>query len=58
MVFRDMNAMQMKAAMAMEKATKDGGASGMGMGMGLMMPAMFAQYFAANQRGYFTPILC
>jgi membrane protease subunit (stomatin/prohibitin family) len=49
-VFQDMNKlMQMKAAMAMEKAAeKDGGAgAGMGMGMGLMMPAMFAQYFAA-----------
>ena len=45
-VFQDMNKlMQMKAAMAMEKAAeKDGGAgAGMGMGMGLMMPAMFAQ---------------
>jgi membrane protease subunit (stomatin/prohibitin family) len=49
-VFQDMNKlMQMKAAMAMEKAAAaDGGAaSGMGMGMGVMMPAMFAQYFAA-----------
>jgi len=48
-VFKDMNKlMQMKAAMAMEKASDaEGGAgSGMGMGMGLMMPAMFAQYFA------------
>ncbi len=48
-VFKDMNKlMQMKAAMAMEKASvAEGGAgSGMGMGMGLMMPAMFAQYFA------------
>ena len=49
-VFDDMNKlMQMKAAMSMEKAAQaDGGAGqGMGMGMGLMMPAMFAQYFAA-----------
>jgi membrane protease subunit (stomatin/prohibitin family) len=49
-VFHDMNKlMQMKAAMAMEKAaTAEGAAgSGMGMGMGVMMPAMFAQYFAA-----------
>ena len=40
--------MQMKTAMAMEKATEaEGGAgTGMGMGLGLMMPAMFAQYFA------------
>ena len=48
-VFKDMNKlMQMKAAMAMEKASEsEGGAGpGMGMGMGLMMPAMFAQYFA------------
>ncbi|MDY7036825.1 MAG: SPFH domain-containing protein [Thermodesulfobacteriota bacterium] len=48
-VFQDMNKlMQMKAAMAMEKASEsEGGAGpGMGMGMGLMMPAMFAQYFA------------
>jgi membrane protease subunit (stomatin/prohibitin family) len=48
-VFDDMNKlMQMKAAMAMEKAAEaEGGTgSGMGTGMGLMMPAMFAQYFA------------
>jgi membrane protease subunit (stomatin/prohibitin family) len=48
-VFKDMNKlMQMKAAMAMEKAAEsEGGAGpGMGMGMGLMMPAMFSQYFA------------
>ncbi len=48
-VFDDMNKlMQMKAAMAMEKAAgAEGGAGdGMGMGMGVMMPAMFAQYFA------------
>lgn len=48
-VFDDMNKlMQMKAAMAMEKASEaDGGSgTGMGTGMGLMMPAMFAQYFA------------
>ena len=51
-VFKDMNKlMQMKAAMAMEKASEvDGGAgSGMGLGMGLMMPAMFSQYFAGAQ---------
>jgi membrane protease subunit (stomatin/prohibitin family) len=50
-VFDDMNKlMQMKAAMAMEKASDaEGGAgSGMGAGMGLMMPAMFAQYFAGG----------
>ena len=48
-VFEDMNKlMQMKSAMAMEKASEaEGGSStGMGTGMGLMMPAMFAQYFA------------
>ena len=48
-VFDDMNKlMQMKAAMAMEKAAESEGEAGpgMGMGMGLMMPAMFAQYFA------------
>ncbi|MDH4206758.1 MAG: SPFH domain-containing protein, partial [Desulfobacteraceae bacterium] len=44
-VFEDMNKlMQMKAAMAMEKASQaEGGAGpGMGMGLGLMMPAMFS----------------
>lgn len=48
-VFDDMNKlMKMKAAMAMEKASESGGGAGdgMGMGMGLMMPAMFAQFFA------------
>jgi membrane protease subunit (stomatin/prohibitin family) len=48
-VFNDMQKlMQMKAAMAMEKAaTAEGGtASGMGTGLGLMLPAMFAQYFS------------
>lgn len=48
-VFQDMNKlMQMKAAMAMEKASEADGAAGpgMGMGLGLMMPAMFSQYFA------------
>jgi len=47
-VFEDMNKlMQMKAAMAMEKASEaEGGAGpGMGMGLGLMMPAMFSKYF-------------
>jgi len=51
---KDMNKlMQLKAAMAMEKASQaEGGAGqGMGMGMGLMMPAMFAQYFAAAKPG-------
>jgi membrane protease subunit (stomatin/prohibitin family) len=53
-VFDDMNKlMQMKAAMAMEKASdSEGGAGdGMGMGMGLMMPAMFAKYFSGGAGG-------
>lgn len=53
-VFQDMNKlMQLKAAMAMEKAAAaEGGAgSGIGMGLGVMMPAMFAQYFAAAKPG-------
>jgi membrane protease subunit (stomatin/prohibitin family) len=47
-VFNDMNKlMQMKAAMAMEKAAQgDSSSQGMGAGLGLMMPAMLAQYFA------------
>jgi membrane protease subunit (stomatin/prohibitin family) len=51
-VFEDMNKlMQMKAAMAMEKASEaeSGAGPGMGMGLGLMMPAMFSQYFAGAQ---------
>ena len=51
-VFDDMNKlMQMKAAMAMEKASDaEGGAGpGMGMGLGLMLPAMFSQYFGGAQ---------
>ncbi len=57
-VFKDMNKlMQMKAAMAMEKAAEAEGAAGpgMGMGMGLMMPAMFADYFAAGKPTPQTP---
>ncbi len=49
-VFDDMNKlMQMKSAMAMEKAAQaeGDGAMGMGTSLGLMMPAMFAQYFNA-----------
>jgi membrane protease subunit (stomatin/prohibitin family) len=65
-VFEDMNKlMQMKAAMAMEKASEaEGGAgSGMGMGLGFMMPAMFSQYFAgaqlqSRQPGIQQEILC
>ncbi len=51
-VFQDLDKLtQMKAAMALEKASEsDGGAgAGMGAGLGLMMPAMFAQYF--NKKG-------
>ncbi len=47
-VIEDMNKlMQMKAAMAMEKAAASGGevGAGMGAGIGLMLPAMFAQHF-------------
>jgi membrane protease subunit (stomatin/prohibitin family) len=58
-VFKDMNKLlQMKAAMAMEKASAtEGAGSGMGMGMGVMMPAMFAQYFggAGSQQGQAAP---
>jgi membrane protease subunit (stomatin/prohibitin family) len=54
-VFKDMNKfMQMKAAMAMEAAAEsEGGMTGdaMGAGLGLMMPAMFAQYFAGTGTG-------
>jgi membrane protease subunit (stomatin/prohibitin family) len=53
-VFKDMDKlMQMKAAMAMEKAADaqsgSGAGLGMGTGLGLMMPAMFAQYFAGQK---------
>ncbi len=49
-VFDDMNKlMQMKAAMAMEKASEgEASGEGMGAGLGLMMPAMFAQYFSGQ----------
>jgi membrane protease subunit (stomatin/prohibitin family) len=51
-VFDDMNKlMQMKAAMAMEKASEaesSGAGMGMGTSMGLMMPAMFARYFSGD----------
>jgi len=55
-VFDDMNKlMQMKAAMAMEKASEggEGGAGaqmGMGAGLGIMLPAMFAQYFTGQNQ--------
>jgi membrane protease subunit (stomatin/prohibitin family) len=51
-VFKDMEKlMQMKAAMAVEKAAAGDGeaASGMGAGLGLMLPAMFAQYFSGQK---------
>jgi membrane protease subunit (stomatin/prohibitin family) len=51
-VFKDLDKLtQMKAAMALEKASEsEGGAgAGMGTGLGLMMPAMFSQYF--NRKG-------
>lgn len=47
-VFDDMNKLlQMKAAMALEKAAQGDGPvnTAMGMGIGLMMPAMFSQFF-------------
>ena len=53
-VFEDMNKlMQMKSAMAMEKAAEAAGegATGMGTSLGLMMPAMFANYFQAGSKG-------
>ncbi len=57
-VFQDMNKlMQMKAAMAMEKAAdsaqQDGG--GMGTSLGLMLPAMFAQYFTKDAPAQNSP---
>lgn len=51
-VFDNMNKlMQMKAAMAMEKASESQGAStGMGAGLGVMLPAMFARYFSTDEK--------
>lgn len=51
-IFDDMNKlMQMKAAMAMEKASESEGAStGMGAGLGVMLPAMFARYFSTDEQ--------
>jgi membrane protease subunit (stomatin/prohibitin family) len=50
-VFDDMNKlMQMKAAMAVEKASEgQTSGDGMGAGLGLMMPAMLARYFGGQQ---------
>jgi membrane protease subunit (stomatin/prohibitin family) len=53
-LFDDMNRlMQMKSAMAMEKAAESQGEAGAGMGMGLgfMMPAMFADALKTSQAG-------
>ncbi len=49
-VFKDMEKlMQMKAAMAMEKAAgTDGSGAGMGTSLGFMLPPMFAQYFGGH----------
>jgi membrane protease subunit (stomatin/prohibitin family) len=58
-VFQDLNKLtQMKAAMALEKASEsEGGAgAGMGTGLGLMMPAMFAQYFTKQGNATATPV--
>ncbi|MBU1712522.1 MAG: SPFH domain-containing protein [Proteobacteria bacterium] len=51
-LFDNMNKlMQMKAAMAMEKASESEGAStGMGAGLGVMLPAMFARYFSTDEK--------
>ncbi len=53
-LFKDMNKlMQMKAAMALEKASESSGGAGdgMGMGVGLMMPAMLSKFFSDSQPG-------
>ena len=49
---KDMNRlMQMKAAMAMEKAAEsNSGAAGLDLGLGLMIPAMFSQYAADKDK--------
>ena len=54
-VFDDMNKLlQMKAAMAMEKAAQGseadtGAGTGLGMGLGVMLPGLFSQYFSGRQ---------
>jgi len=56
-LFEDMNRlMQMKSAMAMEKAAESQGEAGAGMGLGLgfMMPAMFADALKAAQTAMVT----
>ncbi|MEW6079680.1 MAG: SPFH domain-containing protein [Thermodesulfobacteriota bacterium] len=54
-VFDDMNKlMQMKTAMAMEKAAQgdgSGAGAGMGMGLGVMLPGLAAQYMATAKNG-------
>ncbi len=58
-VFQDLDKLtQMKAAMALEKASdgEGGAAAGMGTGLGLMMPAMFAQYFTKQGVPQATPV--
>jgi len=58
-VFQDLDKLtQMKAAMALEKASESEGGAGMGMGtgLGLMMPAMFAQYFTKKGDSSATPV--
>jgi membrane protease subunit (stomatin/prohibitin family) len=52
-VFDDLNRLlQMKAAMAVEKASESQAEAGAGLGVGLgfMMPAMFAEFFKASQK--------
>jgi membrane protease subunit (stomatin/prohibitin family) len=56
-LFDDMNRlMQMKSAMAMEKAAESQGEAGAGVGLGLgfMMPAMFADALKASQTAMVT----
>jgi len=51
-LFQDVNKLlQMKAAMAVEKAAESEGTagSGIGMGMGMMMPALFGRYFGDSR---------
>jgi len=55
-VFQDMDKlMQMKAAMAMEKAAEGDSGEAMSAGLGLMLPAMFGQIEARKSRGDTPP---
>lgn len=57
-IIKDMdNFVRMKAAMAMEKASTSSGeaGAGLGMGMGLMMPAMFGNLQAQQNKAAPTP---